>query len=309
MYQKNRTTLVRKAETVMTSRDDDGYVGLSESILIGEEQGSVHQEFAMVELAAGGKIPGHYHPFEESFLILSGEVFFAMSGFNYQLRAGDYGVAPIATPHAWQNLSSKPARWIRIRAPQPKQIGDMYGVYPYRELVLPTEGKQVDLGDPLCRNLGHFDWKDMPPYGPIATRGISAPTAKRFSVRMIVDDIIGAQQHVVFMGEQPRGEDGKNPIAESMPNNATARSHFHQFEEIYHFFSGRALASLGGDIHEIEPGDTILTGVGSSHGVFSIGDEPMRWIETMTPRPPERDALFWERDWLNSDYQPHKGQI
>jgi len=113
-----------------------------------------------------------------------------------------------------------------------------------------------------------------------------------------VDDILGAMQHVVFMGEQPPGESGRNPIADSLPDDPSMKSHYHQYEEVYHFISGRAVAWLGGEEHEIEPGDTILTGVLGSHGVFSIGDEPLRWLEVQVPRPPERDGIFWERDWL-----------
>jgi len=298
MYQKNRTTLVRKAEYVIEPRSDEGYEGLSEGILIGAEHGSVHQEFAISELAPGGVIPGHFHPFEESFFMLSGEVLFAMGGTSYRLRKGDYGVATIATAHAWHNDSDKPARWIRIRAPQPKKIGNSYGVYKHDELTPPTDGEPVVLGHPLCRNLGHFDWDQMPPYGPIATRGISSYTTKHISVRLLVDDIIGAMQHVVFMGQQPSGPKDEAAKMDAMQGDPAMKSHFHQYEEIYHFISGRALAYLGGDTHEIEPGDTILTGVLGSHAVISIGDEPLRWLETQVPRPPERDGIFWERDWM-----------
>jgi quercetin dioxygenase-like cupin family protein len=299
MIIKDRTTVVKHGEGSWVDRTTPKYRGLREKILIGSDHGSLHQEVASVELQAGGVIPGHYHPFEESFYLTEGEVIFSVADKSYRLHAGHYGFAPVATPHAWRNVSDAPARWLRIRAPQPKRIGSSYAIYDFPDLQAPDSADLPKIGSPLTRYVGHFDG-EMPPYGPIATRGITCYSVKHISTRLLVEDTLGATHHVVFLVELPPATEPGRSI-DPMQADPVAKTHFHQFEEVYHFISGQGLAYLAGERHVVNPGDTILAGVGGSHAVINIGSEPLRWLETQAPRPPERDALFWERDWLASD--------
>lgn len=294
----DRSCYVRADEGCWADRNSPGYEGLREKILIGAERGSLHQEVALVELAPGGVIPGHYHPFEESFFVTSGSVIFAVAEKNYLLQAGDYGFAPVATPHAWRNSSDEVARWIRIRAPQPRRIGSGYAVYSEPHVVAAERAERPEMGVPWTRYVGHFE--EMPPYGPIVARGSLCYNIRHISARLLVEDTLGAVHHIVFLVQLPPAVD-KGQAIDAMQADPVAKMHYHQYEEVYHFLSGRGLAFLGDQRIEVGPGDTILAGVGGSHAVINIGDEPLFWLETQAPRPPERDSIFWERDWSTGE--------
>ena len=53
--------------------------GLVVSRILGHEQGANHLAAATSRLGAGGTIPGHEHPFEESFFVLEGRVVVTIS--------------------------------------------------------------------------------------------------------------------------------------------------------------------------------------------------------------------------------------
>ncbi|GIW20652.1 MAG: hypothetical protein KatS3mg065_0948 [Chloroflexota bacterium] len=72
--------------------------GVAQAILAGPAEGALHLEVALVELAPGGTIEGHLHPFEESFYILEGEVLVTLADRSYHLVAHDWGYAPVSTP-------------------------------------------------------------------------------------------------------------------------------------------------------------------------------------------------------------------
>lgn len=296
MKTTKRTALVRASENTWTTSDSTEATGATECLLIGAEHGSVHQEVSLVELAPGGVVPGHIHPFEESFFIMSGEAVFTIAERSYRLRAGDYGFAPLGVPHAWRNVSTEPCRRLRVRAPQPKQLGEARGVYPHPDLKPAADGSIVGENPILDRYVGHLE-DDLPPYGPIATRGITAYGVKHISVRLLVEDTLGATHHVMFVAQLPPAPPSADKSSDAMEADPAAKAHFHQYEEVYHIVAGRGLAFLDGEKHIVGPGDTILAGVGGSHSVINAGDEPLRWIETQVPRPPERDGIFWERDW------------
>ena len=60
---------------------------------------------------------------------------------------------------------------------------------------------------------------------------------------------------------------------------------------------GTGSASLGGEEHDVGPGDLLFLGVNASHGIRCTGDDPVRWIEVQSPKPPQSDAFFFEDDW------------
>jgi mannose-6-phosphate isomerase-like protein (cupin superfamily) len=104
---------------------------------------------------------------------------------------------------------------------------------------------------------------------------------------MMVDDVLGAQQHTLFMVEFARP---------SRPGLA-AKEHFHPFEEAYFILRGRTTGTLGGERYELQAGDCIWTGTGTSHGFVNTGEEPLRWLEVQAPAPPPSHAFFFDDDW------------
>jgi quercetin dioxygenase-like cupin family protein len=73
--------------------------GLELATLIGPDEGSMHMQIGHSVLQPDGFVSGHLHAFEESFYILSGEVWLRMLGRDVVLTTGDFGVVPLGVPH------------------------------------------------------------------------------------------------------------------------------------------------------------------------------------------------------------------
>jgi len=265
-----------------------GMSGVRVASLIDTGQGSVHLEIALVELAPGGVIPGHIHPFEESFFMLSGRALFALGETSYTLSRHDFGVAPIAAPHAWHNPFDEPVRWYQIRGPQPRPGSLMPASYAVQSVAIPTGGREVNEFDPTCRFVGRFADADMSPPGPLSMPGYHGHNIQDISIRMMVDEILGAQHHTLFVVEF---------AAHSGTPGSAARTHYHPFEEAYYFLSGKAIAFLDGDQHEIAAGDIVWCSTNGTHGYINQGDVPVRFIECQAPRPPASNAFLFPDDW------------
>ena len=266
--------------------------GLRETSLVGAATGAAHLEIAIADLEPGGTVPGHVHPYEESFYVREGEVLHRVAERTYRLGPGDFGVAPIGTPHAWRNVGDRPASWLQIRAPQPRPVGDSpRGIFEVPGfLVAEQDAREPAESDPTNRFVGCFREDQMPVPGPVAARGVNAYNVRNVATRWMVDDTIGATHHIVFRGLMIA------PPVQPPPG------HYHAFEEVYHVLGGDVEAYLNDDVHRVGPGDTVFAGVNAVHGFLPLGDEPMRWIETMSPRPPERDSMLFPRQW-----EPLKG--
>lgn len=263
--------------------------GLSEAVLLGPTQGSVHLEVALSELAPGATVPGHLHPFEESFFVLGGELLLALGDARYRLGPGGFGVVPLATPHAWANPGPEPARWLRARAPQPRPLGRSRGVYLAPELHPPTEGRPVEPGDPTVRHVGAFSDDHLPPPGsPLAMPGLRAPAVRNVSVWMLVDELLGARHHTLFVVQYAPGT----------PEARPAGDHFHPFEEGFYFLRGRALGRFEDEERAVGAGDLAWAGVGALHAFANPHPEPVRWLEIQAPPPPPAGAFFFARDWV-----------
>lgn len=71
-----------------------------------------------------------------------------------------------------------------------------------------------------------------------------------------------------------------------IPPGGISGEHVHtRTEEIYFILSGRGEITLDGKPHLVGPGNLILTGLGTKHGLRNIGDEGLGWlvIELMSP--------------------------
>jgi mannose-6-phosphate isomerase-like protein (cupin superfamily) len=263
--------------------------GLQAVTLLSRDHGSVHMEIAVSELAPGGVIAGHLHPFEESFYLLSGRALLAVGGERYALRTDDFGFVPVAVAHAWHNPYDEPARWLRVRVPQPRRIGDAAGTYASRLVEIPKDGRTADEADPTVHFVGHFSDADLNAPGPLSMPGYHGHNIRDISVRMMVDDVLGAVHHTLFTVEfAPRTDPGAT---------AQAKEHFHPFEEIYFLVAGQAQATLAGDRHDVAAGDLVWAGTNTSHGYVNTGDVPVRWLEVQAPAPPPSNAFFFDDDW------------
>lgn len=275
--------------------------GLSFASLVGPSEGSVHMQIGHSILDAGGYIAGHLHPYEESFYILSGQVSLRLNGTDFALRAGDFGVVPLAVAHSWRNSSDEPVRWLRVRAPQPRNVDLVRdSTYLVPGYLLPEKSSPPPFGLPSLRHLGHFDDGQMPPPGPVAIRGTSNYGVRNISIRLMVDDTLGAKHHVMFVGQM---DSSKEQVGSVPP------PHYHAFEEMYYFISGTARGILEGVEHSIKPGTVAFAGVNATHGFIPTGDEPLRWIEVMAPRPPEQDSMMFVNQWNALGTAANEGRL
>ena len=260
--------------------------GLEVAVMAGAEQGSVHLEVALSRLSPGGQVSGHRHFYEESFYILSGEPLIDIDGHRFHLRGNDFGVVPMAVPHAWSNPGSKIVEWFRMRSPQPRTIGDSLGTYLTDEVDIPHGGELVGDPDPTVPYVGHFAEHHLPAPGPLSLRGYRGPNVKNVATWMLVDDLIGAIHHTMF-------------IVQFLPGSTThpTGDHFHPFEEAYYFLTGSAIAYLDGRELEVNAGDLVFAGTNALHGYQMTSDEPVRWIEVQAPGPTPSGAFIFPNDW------------
>jgi uncharacterized cupin superfamily protein len=65
----------------------------------------------------GGGPPPHRHDFEESFIILEGEIETTFRGVKQVARAGETVHVPANAPHQFQNKRDRPARLLCVCSP------------------------------------------------------------------------------------------------------------------------------------------------------------------------------------------------
>jgi quercetin dioxygenase-like cupin family protein len=274
--------VTRPAEQVWS--DVAGVAGLREVTLVGARQGAVHLEVALCELDAGAGVDPHLHPFEESWYVLSGAGRRSVGGLEYEVTVGDYGYAPIGTSHRTEAGPDR-LRWLSVRAPRPPERAVPRTV-PAGPGIPAALGRPSET-DPRHLFTGHFDDGDLGPYGPLSMPGYHGPNVRNISLHMLVDRLLGAQHHTLFMVEfAPRAGRGQ-----------AAREHYHPFEEIYYLLAGSARGTLDGEEVVVGAGDLVWTGVDSTHGFVNENDEPVRWLEVQSPVPPDSGGFFFPDDW------------
>lgn len=252
--------------------------------------GSVHQEFGICELEAGGEVEPHIHSFEESVYVVSGELTVATGEGTAVLAEGDYGVIPVAAPHALRNDGTGTVRWAEMLAPQPRLggAGDTYAVdWP----VDPGQARSVDARDPRTRSFGNIRPENMDP--SLQTQDVLAQSASMrtallvysgITVKMMVDSDLGAFLSTMFMVQYEPG--------------GVAGAHDHPHEETFYILEGETVARFDGEEYLLRPGDIAWAGVGSIHEFSNPNDTIVRWLETQAPQPPARHSYRFARDWV-----------
>lgn len=260
--------------------------GLFVAVMAGEAEGSVHLEVALARLDPAGTIGGHHHFYEESFYLLSGEVLVNLDGHSYHLTPNDFGVALAGVAHSWHNVGDEPAEWFRMRSPQPRSTGAAPGTYASDAVAVPDVGVSIGDPNPTKRQVGHFAEHHLPQPGPLAMRGYRGPNVDSVALWMLVDDLIGALHHTMF-------------IVQFIPGASThpGGDHIHPFEEAYYFLTGSAIAHLDQGDLEVNAGDFVFAGTNAKHGYTMTSDVPVRWIEVQAPGPTPAGAFIFPADW------------
>lgn len=70
-----------------------------------------------MHIPPGGGPPLHRHDFEEMFSVLDGEIEVTFRGVNLMARAGTTLNVPANAPHAFKNVSGRPARLLCLCSP------------------------------------------------------------------------------------------------------------------------------------------------------------------------------------------------
>ena len=112
----------RRRNLVIQDADNDkalhlGLVGDTYTILL--SGGDTAGKFCLIDMHVppGGGPPPHRHDFEETFVLLEGELEATFRGEKRTVHAGDTIHIPANAPHQFHNSSSKPVRMFCICSP------------------------------------------------------------------------------------------------------------------------------------------------------------------------------------------------
>jgi quercetin dioxygenase-like cupin family protein len=94
-----------------------GIVGDTYTLLVTGE--ATAERFCLIDMhiPPGGGPPPHRHDFEETFILLEGELEATFRGAKFVVRAGDTVNIPSNAPHQFHNSSAKPVRLLCICSP------------------------------------------------------------------------------------------------------------------------------------------------------------------------------------------------
>ena len=94
-----------------------GLVGDTYTMLLSGEQTAGRYCLIDMHIPPGGGPPPHRHDFEETFMVLEGELEATFRGVKQIVRGGETIHIPANAPHQFRNTTDKPARTLCICAP------------------------------------------------------------------------------------------------------------------------------------------------------------------------------------------------
>lgn len=118
------------------------YSGITVKMMVDSDLGAVLSTMFMVKYEPGGFAGAHDHPFEETYLILEGEVQAMFDGEQYLLRRGDVAWAGVGCVHAFNCSGGAPVRWLETQAPQPPARHSYRFARDWDYLAAALEGKE-----------------------------------------------------------------------------------------------------------------------------------------------------------------------
>jgi quercetin dioxygenase-like cupin family protein len=95
------------------------YSGITVKMMVDADLGAQLLTMFMVQYEPDGLAGRHDHPYEETYLILDGEVEAEFDGERYRLVPGDVAWAGVGCVHAFTNPGPRIVRWLETQAPQP----------------------------------------------------------------------------------------------------------------------------------------------------------------------------------------------
>lgn len=93
--------------------------GIAIKMFVDRSFGAIHQSLFLIQYMPGAKIDLHDHTFEESYLIVGGQVHAIADGADYELGPGDVIWTGVGCIHSFANRGMEPVRWIETQAPLP----------------------------------------------------------------------------------------------------------------------------------------------------------------------------------------------
>ena len=262
-----------------------GYAGDS---VVDERGGSVQMGFRLARIDAAGHVDAHVHSFEESIYVIDGSLTVDTPEGSLELSAGDYGLIPVGTTHAFRNTSGAVAEVAEMKAPLPRERFGFDTQFPAALEAGPPQ--PIDVRDPRNRSFGHIDAASMDP--ALQTQDRLAQSASMrtallvysgITVKMMVDSDLGADLSTMFMVQYEPG--------------GFAGAHDHPLEETYLILDGQVEAVFDDHRYRLEAGDVAWAGVGCVHEFRNLGEGRVRWLETQASQPPLRHSYRFARDW------------
>ena len=120
---------------------------------------------------------------------------------------------------------------------------------------------------------------------------------------MRIDNLQNAESFVTLDGSEIRevaGPASANAVNQSLaeatvPVGGETVEHFHRMtEEIYLFTHGLGRLSVGLDVRDVEPGDTVVIAPGLRHKLWNTGAEPLRLLCCCAPPYSHDDTVLTE---------------
>jgi mannose-6-phosphate isomerase-like protein (cupin superfamily) len=249
--------------------------GFARVPLVGQADGSRHQEVCANELEPNGAVDLHAHAYEQGVYVLAGALSIDFPSGAETVGADGFCFIDLGVSHSLANAGPEPVRWLEVSAPQPGgQLDDT--VFLARHLTPAT----VE----VPHRTGAFASSQLPPPSDtIGLAGFGAANVGGASLRMLIERDFGASQFNLF-------------VVEYAPAGAI-KEHDHAFEEAFIIVSGSLEATLDGVTYTLSPGQYCWSGVGSMHAMANHADVPARWIETQAPQPPPRHQARFIADW------------
>jgi quercetin dioxygenase-like cupin family protein len=93
--------------------------GVAIKMFVDRSFGAIHQSLFLIQYMPGARIDTHDHTFEESYLIVNGQVRATADGKTYDLGPGDVIWTSVGCIHSFANIGIDPVRWIETQAPLP----------------------------------------------------------------------------------------------------------------------------------------------------------------------------------------------
>ena len=94
------------------------YTGITVKMMVDSDLGAYLHTMFMVKYIPGGGAGSHDHPFEETYMILDGEVEAWFDNNTFTLRAGDVAWSGVGCVHGFKNKTDTTVQWLETSVPQ-----------------------------------------------------------------------------------------------------------------------------------------------------------------------------------------------